>query len=199
MQIFQFVRAFSNSENLRVMRWGGLSILMRGNPCLRRCAAPRCDGRADAWTLEGRRTSVDFELTDKQRKLVATFRAFGEETFTPEHVRQWRRDQGLPDEVVKGFVDLYFGLEELEDAEGTFSCARRRSSSKSCPDAPVPRCRSKTTCSTSPSFGSSPMRGSSPTWCAITGDGSSAVRVGDLRAGGRFGRHEHAGLHAHCR
>src|SRR5699024_6968322 len=102
-----------NSENLRVMRWGGLSILMRGNPCLRRCAAPRCDGRADAWTLEGRRTSVDFELTDKQRKLVATFRAFGEETFTPEHVRQWRRDQGLPDEVVKGFVDLYFGLEEL--------------------------------------------------------------------------------------
>lgn len=64
---------------------------------------------------------MDFELTDKQRRLVATFRAFGEETFTPEHVRQWRRDQGLPDEVVKGFVDLYFGLEELEDAEGTFS------------------------------------------------------------------------------
>jgi len=64
---------------------------------------------------------VDFELTDKQRKLVQAFRAFGEETFTPEHVHQWRRDQGLPDEVAKGFVDLYFGLEELEDGDGTFS------------------------------------------------------------------------------
>ena len=64
---------------------------------------------------------MDFELTDTQRKLVETFRAFGEETFTPEHVHQWRRDQGLPDEVVKGFVDLYFGLEELEDGDGTFS------------------------------------------------------------------------------
>ena len=64
---------------------------------------------------------MDFELTDKQRKLVQAFRAFGEETFTPEHVHQWRRDQGLPDEVAKGFVDLYFGLEELEDGDGTFS------------------------------------------------------------------------------
>ena len=53
---------------------------------------------------------MDFELTDKQRKLVQAFRAFGEETFTPEHVHQWRRDQGLHYELAKGFVYLDVGL-----------------------------------------------------------------------------------------
>lgn len=61
---------------------------------------------------------MDFELSDKQKKLVEAFRVFGEEVFQPAHVHQWRRDQGLPDEVVKGFVDLYFGLEDLRDGEG---------------------------------------------------------------------------------
>ncbi|MEG0419050.1 acyl-CoA dehydrogenase family protein [Gordonibacter sp.] len=60
---------------------------------------------------------MDFELTDSQRRLVEAFRAFGEETFTSAHVHQWRRDQGLPDEVAKGFVDLYFGLEDLHDGD----------------------------------------------------------------------------------
>lgn len=61
---------------------------------------------------------VDFSLTEGQRKLVEAFRTFGEERFKPELVHQWRRDQGLPDEVVKGFVDLYFGLEDLADGDG---------------------------------------------------------------------------------
>ena len=64
-------------------------------------------------------TTVDFNLTESQHKLVEAFRAFGEDVFTPDHVHQWRRDQGLPDEVVKGFVDLYFGLDELADGNGT--------------------------------------------------------------------------------
>ena len=87
---------------------------------MQRCRV--CGNARGRWGVsEERRHHVDFELTDKQRKLVQAFRAFGEETFTPEHVHQWRRDQGLPDEVAKGFVDLYFGLEELEDGDGTFS------------------------------------------------------------------------------
>lgn len=60
---------------------------------------------------------MDFNLTDKQRKLVAAFREFGESAFIPDHVKQWRRDQGLPDEVAKGFVDLYFGCKDLKDGE----------------------------------------------------------------------------------
>lgn len=55
-----------------------------------------------------RRTNVDFNLTPEQKKLVATFRSFGVEVFTPEHVSRWCQDQGLPDAVVKRFVDLYF-------------------------------------------------------------------------------------------
>lgn len=62
---------------------------------------------------------MDFKLTDKQEKLVSAFRGFGEQTFTPEHVNQWRKDQGLPDEVVKSFVDLYFGFEDVDGSRKT--------------------------------------------------------------------------------
>ena len=47
---------------------------------------------------------MDFALSDNQKNIIATFREFGESVFTPESVFQWRKDQGLPDEVVKGFV-----------------------------------------------------------------------------------------------
>lgn len=57
---------------------------------------------------------MEFELSENQKNIIATFRAFGEEVFTSEHVFQWRRDQGLPDEVAKGFVDRYFGLEHAQ-------------------------------------------------------------------------------------
>lgn len=55
---------------------------------------------------------MDFELTEEQQRIVAAFREFGERTFTPEAVLQWRDDQGLPDDVVQEFVHLYFGLLE---------------------------------------------------------------------------------------
>lgn len=61
---------------------------------------------------------MDYSLTDRQEKLVAIFRDFGEEYFTDEHVRQWCEDQGLPDEVVKDFVQLYFNLPQLFDNNG---------------------------------------------------------------------------------
>ena len=55
---------------------------------------------------------MDFALSDNQKNIIATFREFGESVFTPESVFQWRKDQGLPDEVVKGFVDRYFALDD---------------------------------------------------------------------------------------
>lgn len=60
---------------------------------------------------------MDFRLTDKQERLVATFREFGRTHFDDAQVMQWCKDQGLPDEVVKDFVDVYFNLEELWDNE----------------------------------------------------------------------------------
>ncbi len=59
--------------------------------------------------------TVDFSLSEGQKSMIATFREFGESVFTPEHVFQWRKDQGLPDEVAKGFVDRYFSLANQGD------------------------------------------------------------------------------------
>ena len=55
---------------------------------------------------------MDFTLTDGQKKLVSAFRTFGADTFTPERVAKWCRDQGLPDTVMKEFVDLYYETAE---------------------------------------------------------------------------------------
>ena len=55
---------------------------------------------------------MDFALNDEQNKLIGTFRTFGQETFTPERVAKWCRDQGLPDTVMKEFVDLYYDTAE---------------------------------------------------------------------------------------
>lgn len=58
---------------------------------------------------------MEFAFDEYQKNIVATFREFGESTFTPGHVFQWRRDQGLPDDVMKGFVDRYFSLEDASE------------------------------------------------------------------------------------
>lgn len=52
---------------------------------------------------------MDFKLTNEQERLVQTVREFGQEHFDPSAVRQWQRDGGLPDEVVRDFVKLDFG------------------------------------------------------------------------------------------
>ena len=59
---------------------------------------------------------MDFTLTDGQKKLVSAFRTFGADTFTPERVAKWCRDQGLPDTVMKEFVDLYYETAESDIA-----------------------------------------------------------------------------------
>lgn len=51
---------------------------------------------------------MDFGLTEDYRKLVATVRTFAESHFTFDNVSQWRCDEGLPDEVVRDFVNLDF-------------------------------------------------------------------------------------------
>lgn len=51
---------------------------------------------------------MDFGLTDDYRKLVATVRTFAETHFSFDNVSQWRGDEGLPDEVVRDFVNLDF-------------------------------------------------------------------------------------------
>lgn len=58
---------------------------------------------------------MNFDLTDEQKKLVEVFRAFGGTHFTNEHIGQWCKDQGLPDEIVMEFVQQYFGLTDLMD------------------------------------------------------------------------------------
>ena len=57
---------------------------------------------------------MDFNLSSEQKKLVASFRAFGTEVFTPNHVSQWCKDQGLPDDVMKRFVDTYYKFADKE-------------------------------------------------------------------------------------
>ncbi|RXZ53068.1 acyl-CoA dehydrogenase family protein [Senegalimassilia faecalis] len=57
---------------------------------------------------------MDFNLSSEQKKLVASFRAFGTEVFTPDHVSQWCKDQGLPDDVMKRFVDTYYKFSDKE-------------------------------------------------------------------------------------
>ena len=51
---------------------------------------------------------MDFDLAPEYEKLIATVREFGEQHFTCEAVRQWQHDAGLPDEVVRDFVNLDF-------------------------------------------------------------------------------------------
>lgn len=60
---------------------------------------------------------MNYLLREEDRELIKTFREFGEKVFTPENVNQWRRDQGIPDEVSKEFTSLYFGYESSMDQE----------------------------------------------------------------------------------
>lgn len=55
---------------------------------------------------------MDLTLSEYGKKLVSCFRSFGEEYFTPRNVNRWVRDQGIPDEVAKQFVDLYCSFED---------------------------------------------------------------------------------------
>ena len=92
---------------------------------------------------------MDFTLTDGQKKLVSAFRTFGADAFTPERVAKWCRDQGLPDTVMKEFVDLYYETAEPDIAPDlAHSLLSQVLIWRNSPAAPARRCRSRTTCST---------------------------------------------------
>lgn len=47
-------------------------------------------------------------LSRDEQRLLNHVREYGEKHFTPASISKWRKDQGLPDEMVKAFVDLDF-------------------------------------------------------------------------------------------
>ncbi len=51
---------------------------------------------------------MDFGFSADQQKLIDTVRIFGDQYFAREAVRQWQHDAGLPDEVLREFVNLDF-------------------------------------------------------------------------------------------
>lgn len=61
---------------------------------------------------------MDFEITDAQAELVNVFGEFAHRYFTLDNVRQWQRDEGLPDDVCKAFVDEYYRYSALSGADG---------------------------------------------------------------------------------
>lgn len=51
---------------------------------------------------------MDFRLSEADRVLIEHVREFGVKYFNQDAVAQWRSDMGLPDEVVRDFVNLDF-------------------------------------------------------------------------------------------
>ena len=51
---------------------------------------------------------MDFRLSEADRVLIEHVREFGTKYFNQDTVAQWRSDMGLPDEVVRDFVNLDF-------------------------------------------------------------------------------------------
>lgn len=49
-----------------------------------------------------------YELTESQKDIVESVREFGLKHFTRDAVKRWKKEQGLPDDVVKEFVSLDF-------------------------------------------------------------------------------------------
>ena len=86
---------------------------------------------------------MDFMLSDADRVLISQVREFGKNYFNKESVAQWRRDMGLPDEVVKAFVDLDFNGFGVAIMFIT-TCLRRFLYSRNCRAFRARPCRSKT-------------------------------------------------------
>ena len=56
---------------------------------------------------------MNFELTERQKKLVKAFRLLGETWFTRDHIAQWERNQGVSDDAALAFVEEYSRHDEL--------------------------------------------------------------------------------------
>lgn len=60
---------------------------------------------------------MDYLLNEKERRLIGTVRDYAEEHFSRASIRQWMRDEGLPDQVVRDFVSLDFGDFNIVEAK----------------------------------------------------------------------------------
>lgn len=60
---------------------------------------------------------ANYALSPEQQETLEGVRAFGEKHFTHENIKQWRKDQSLPNNVVKEFLDMDFGLIEFVTGE----------------------------------------------------------------------------------
>lgn len=60
---------------------------------------------------------MDFELTAGQKRMIRRFEDFADRNFDKRSVAQWQRDQGVPDDVCRGFVDLYTEYASLDASE----------------------------------------------------------------------------------
>ena len=73
---------------------------------------------------------MDFRLSEADRVLIEHVREFGAKYFNQDTVAQWRSDMGLPDEVVRDFVNLDFngfGVIHRRDISQIRNAASRRS------------------------------------------------------------------------
>ena len=64
---------------------------------------------------------MDFNYSEQQLETIESMREYGETYFTIDNVRQWREDQGLPDEVVQEFAKRYFALPATNGASNSFT------------------------------------------------------------------------------
>ena len=64
---------------------------------------------------------MNIDLTDQQLDMIQSMREYGESTFVLDNVRQWREDQGLPDDVVQEFARRYFALPASTNGGSAFS------------------------------------------------------------------------------
>jgi len=64
---------------------------------------------------------MDFNLTEQQGDVIQSMREYGSKVFTIENIRQWREDQGLPDDVVQDFARRYFSLPSSAGGSSPFS------------------------------------------------------------------------------
>ena len=58
---------------------------------------------------------MDYQITDRQREMVRAFRDLGTRLFSHDEVLSWQRERGLPDNVCKEIVDLFYSFPENSD------------------------------------------------------------------------------------
>ena len=65
---------------------------------------------------------MDYHITENQQEMARAFSDLAERLFTHDDVIAWQRERGLPDEVCKEIVDLYYRFPENSDlaVPGTF-------------------------------------------------------------------------------